>query len=66
MPKLNKTINTNLVEYSKTVILTALIVGIGAFMFGVHYQKNSTVQVENKVVLSSAVAVPEVQPEVKK
>lgn len=64
MPKLNKTINTNVVEYGKTVILTALIVGIGSFMFGVHYQKNSTVSVENKVVLSAAQVAP--QADVKK
>lgn len=62
----NKTITTNVVEYSKTVILTALVVGIGAFMFGVHYQKNSDVKVENKVVLNSAVTVPEVAAQVKK
>lgn len=62
----NKQINTSVVEYGKTIILTALIVGIAAFAAGIHYQKNSTVQVENKVVLNSAQAVPEVQPEVKK
>jgi hypothetical protein len=62
----NKTITTNVVEYGKTVVLTALIVGIAAFMFGVHYQKNSTVQVDNKVVLSNAVVVPEVAAEAKK
>lgn len=49
----NKTITTNVLEYSKTVVLTALVVGIAAFMFGIHYQKNSSVQVENKVVLNS-------------
>lgn len=58
MPKLNKTITTNVVEYGKTVVLTALIVGIGAFMLGIHYQKQSDVRVENKVVLSSAVVAP--------
>ncbi len=61
----NKTITTSVVEYGKTIILTALVVGIGAFMYGVHYQKNSAVQVENKVVLNSAIAVPETT-EVKK
>lgn len=62
----NKQINTSVVEYGKTIVLTALIVGIGAFMFGVHYQKNSTVQVENKVVLNSEVQAPEVVAEAKK
>lgn len=61
----NKQINTSVVEYGKTIVLTALIVGIGAFMFGIHYQKNSAVQVENKVVLNSAVATPKVA-EIKK
>lgn len=61
----NKTITTNVVEYGKTVVLTALVVGIGAFMFGVQYQKSAAVKVENKVVLNSQVT-PEVAPEVKK
>lgn len=61
----NKTIQTSVVEYGKTIVLTALVVGIGAFMFGVHYQKNSQVQVENKVVLNSQTA-PEAVAEVKK
>lgn len=55
----NQTITTNVVEYTKTVLLTALVVGIAAFMLGVQHQKRSTVQVENKVVVSS-VPVPEV------
>lgn len=53
----NKQINTNVLEYGKTVVLTALVVGIAAFMFGIHYQKNASVQVENKVVLNSAAPV---------
>lgn len=57
----NKTITTNIVEYGKTVVLTAVIVGAAAFMFGIHYQKNATVQVDNKVVLNSAVAAPVAQ-----
>lgn len=61
----NKQIQTNVVEYGKTVILTALIVGIGSFVFGVQYQKNATVTVENKVVLSSQ-AAPAETTEVKK
>ena len=61
----NKQIQTNVVEYGKTIILTALIVGIGSFVFGVQYQKNATVVVENKVVLSSQAATPETA-EVKK
>lgn len=62
----NKQINTSVVEYGKTIVLTALMVGIAAFMFGIHYQKTSDVKVENKVVLNSAVATPAPQPEVKK
>ena len=61
----NKTIQTNVVEYGKTIILTALIVGIGSFVFGVQYQKNAAVTVENKVVLQSQAATPETA-EVKK
>jgi hypothetical protein len=51
----NKTIQTNVVEQIKTVLIVALVVGIGAFVLGVNYQKNSTVTVENKVVVESAV-----------
>ena len=61
----NKTISTSVVEYSKTVVLTAVIVGAAAFMFGVHYQKNSDVKVDNKIVLNSEVSKT-VEPEVKK
>jgi hypothetical protein len=61
----NKTINTNVVEYGKTIILTALVVSIGAFVLGVNYQKNSAVTVENKVVVESA-ATPVETADVKK
>ncbi len=50
----NKTIQTNVVEQVKTVLIVSLIVGIGAFVLGVNYQKNSAVTVENKVVVESA------------
>lgn len=50
----NKQIQTNVVEYGKTIILTALVAGIGAFVLGVNYQKNAAVTVENKVVVESA------------
>lgn len=66
MPKLNKTITTNVLEYGKTIVLTAFIVGSAAFFFGIQYQKSSAVTVDNKVVLSSAVVTPQVTPEVKK
>ena len=61
----NKQIQTNVVEYGKTIILTALIVGIGSFVFGVQHQKDATVVVENKVVLQPQAATPETA-EVKK
>lgn len=62
----NKQINTSVVEYGKTVVLTALIVGIAAFMFGIHYQKHSEVRVDNKVVLNSETTAPAPVAEVKK
>lgn len=61
----NKTITTNVVEYGKTVVLTALVIGIGAFVLGIQYQKNATVHVENKVVVESPAASMETA-EVKK
>lgn len=61
MPKLNKTITTNVLEYGKTIVLTALIVGSVGFFYGIQFQKNSTVTVDNKVVLSSAVAAPQAE-----
>lgn len=51
----NKTINTNRVEQLKTVTIVALIVGIAAFWGGINYQRNSAVQVENKVVVEQPV-----------
>lgn len=57
----NKQITTSVVEYGKTIVLTALIVGIGAFMFGVQYQKGSNVEVKNEVVLNSTAPAVEVK-----
>lgn len=62
---INKTITTSVWEQFKSGLILTLIVGIAAFMFGVHYQKNSAVHVENKVVLS-AQATPAPATEVKK
>lgn len=61
----NKQILTTRVEQLKTIVIVALVVGIGAFVLGIQYQKNATVQVENKIVVESP--VPSVETaEVKK
>lgn len=51
---LNKKITTNIVEQVKTVLIVALISGIGAFVLGVNYQKSAPVSVENKVIVGDA------------
>jgi len=55
----NKTITTNVLEYGKTVVLVALLVGIGTFVLGIQYQKRATVQVENKIVVTAPAATVE-------
>lgn len=54
MPKLNKTITTNVLEQVKTVLLVAFVVGIAGFFYGIQYQKQSVVTVANKVVVQTS------------
>lgn len=58
---INKTINTNVLQYTKTVVLVAVITAVGAFWFGMQAQKSNTPTVENRVVVQ-AVADKEAAP----
>lgn len=44
-----KTIQTTKLETFKTIIITALLVGIAAFLAGMHYEARKTEQVKSEV-----------------
>ena len=50
---INKSINTTLLEYSKTVALFVLIATIAGAYIGIQYQKAQAVTVQNSVIVQS-------------